>query len=107
MRIGTILKYKRINFLHYILSTDNEKSLYKFLETQWKFPDKGDWTETVKQDLKDFNIEIESDCQNLKNIPKEKFKKFVKNRAKEYEMRYHSVVKNKLSKIQNLQYKKL
>ena len=56
MRISTILKYRRINFLHYIVSSDHEKSLYKFFDTQWNYPDKGDWTLLVQQDLKDFNI---------------------------------------------------
>ena len=75
------------------------------MEVQWKFPDKGDWTETVKQDLKDFNIE--NDYEKFKKISKQKFKNFVKIRAKDYEMRYFYKIKSRLSKIQNLQYKKL
>ena len=105
LRIGTILKCKRINFLHYIISSDDDKSLYKFLDIQWKFPNKGDWTETVKQDLKDFKME--NNFQKFKNIPKQKFNKIVKIRAKEYEMRYFSDLKSEMSKIRNLQHKKL
>ena len=105
LRIGTILKCKRINFLHYIISSDDDKSLYKFLDIQWKFPNKGDWTETVKQDLKDFKME--NNFQKFKNITKQKFNKIVKIRAKEYEMRYFSDLKSEMSKIRNLQHKKL
>ena len=105
MRIQTILKCKRINFLHYIIKSDSEKSLHRFFKIQWMFPDKNDWTETVKQDLKDFDIE--NDLENFKTHSKEKFNKFVKNRAKEYEMRYFYKTKSQLSKIRNLQNKTL
>ena len=67
------------------------------MDLQWKFPTKGDWTETVKQDLKDFKME--DDYEYFKNIKKAKFNKFVKMKAKEFDMKYFSEVKSKLSKI--------
>ena len=33
MRIETILKSKRINFLHYIIKSDSEKSLHRFFKS--------------------------------------------------------------------------
>ena len=66
MRIGTILKCKRLSFLHYMIPSNTEKSLYKFLEIQWTFPNKNDWSETVKQDLKDFNME--DDYKSIKKF---------------------------------------
>lgn len=74
MRIDTILKCRRINFLHYIVSSDHEKSLYKFYDVQFKYPDKGDWTLLVQQDLKDFNIE--SDFQFFQKSSKKNLKSF-------------------------------
>ena len=52
LRIGTIIKCRRLNFLHYLLSTDKEKTLFKFFTAQWKYPNKSDWTETVRQETK-------------------------------------------------------
>lgn len=105
MRIETILKYRRINFLHYIISTNNEKSLYKFFDTQWRFPDKGDWTETVKQDLTDFDIDF--NVHDFRKTKTETFKKFLKLKANEFELKYLSLQKSKLSKIRHLNFKKL
>ena len=56
MRISTIIKCRRLNFLHYLLSSDKKKTLFKFFETQWKYPHVNDWTVTVRQDLEDFYI---------------------------------------------------
>ena len=44
----------------------------KFFWTQWRNPTKGDWTETVKQDLKDFKIGIEDITAKSKNVVSQK-----------------------------------
>ena len=104
LRISTIIKCRRINFLHYLISTDKNKMLYKFFATQWKYPNKNDWTETVRQDLKDLSI-----SENLNFIEKksqQSFKTLVKSKAIEYEMKYLNKKKEPMSKMEDLDYNK-
>ena len=56
--------------------------LRQFFNTQWKYSSKNDWTEQVKEDLKDFDISDEI-CE-LKGISNLRFKKLVKIKAKEF-----------------------
>ena len=51
--ISVILKARRVNYLHSILSRDEKGMLYSLFITQWYNPTKGDWTEQVKSDLSD------------------------------------------------------
>ena len=86
LSLGTTIKARRINFLHYLLST-------------------GDWTEQVKIDLADFHI-----LPNLNEIKKKSkncFKKMVKIKAKEYELSTLLKRKQTHTKMSNLSYSKL
>ena len=65
LRIGTMIKARRINFLHYLLNRKETEMLYQIFSVQWNQPTKNDWTNLVKQDLQDFKIEM-----NLSNIKK-------------------------------------
>ena len=56
--------------------------LKKFFLTQWYQPCEGDWTETVKQNLEEFNIPC--NFESIKSKSRESFKRLVKIRAKEY-----------------------
>ena len=76
--------------------------LYKFFETQYKYPIKDDWTLQVIEDLDDFGI---SSCFDyLKSKSKNAFKRLVKIKSKEYALNY---LKMKHSKMDNLVYNKL
>ena len=80
--INVIVKARRINYLHYLVTRNQSEMLYKFFITQWNNPCRGDWTETVKKDLED--MEITSDFNYLKSKSTEAFKKLVKEKAREY-----------------------
>ena len=54
--IGIIIQARRINYLQYLVSRSESEMLYKFFITQWNSPCTGDWTETFRQDLEDFDI---------------------------------------------------
>ena len=64
--IKTILKARRINHLHYLVTRKSEEMLAKFFITQWKYPSPGDWTEQVKEDLKDFGMLADFDFMRSK-----------------------------------------
>ena len=104
-RIGTIIKARRINFLHTLLSTSEKEMTYKVLLAQWNHPVKQDWTEQVREDLSEFRIEPNLD--SLKNKSSNAFKKFVKIKASEYEFRKLMELKQKHSKMDSLSYSRL
>ena len=105
LSINTIIKARRINYLHNLLkSGENEMIVKKFL-AQWYQPVKLDWTEQVKQDLSDFKINLS--FEEMKAKSKMSFKKYVKTKALEYEFSRLMGVKQSHSKMDNLSYSKL
>ena len=55
--IKTIIKARRLNYLHYLTTRDKTEMLYKFCTAQWKHPaTSGEWTEEVKVNLAEFKI---------------------------------------------------
>ena len=76
--------------------------LYSFFITQWNNPCKGDWSEYVKQDLKDF--QIHQSFQEIQSKSKYTFKKLVKSKAEEFALTSLIDLKNTHSKMDNLNY---
>ena len=107
LRIQTIIKCRRVNFLHYLISSNKEKSLHKFFMAQWNYPVRNDWTHDVKKDLNDFGII--DDLEVIRTTSKEAFKRLVKMKARDYERieLLNKVDKEELSKMENLQFDKL
>ena len=103
--VGVIIQSRRLNYLHRILTSDKSGMLYKFFLAQWNNPSKGDWTEQVKADLKEFGLSVDFD--GIASKSKEAFKKVVKSRAKEIAFRKLSKIKNEHSKMSNLDYSEL
>ena len=103
--IGLIIKKRRLNYLHSILQRRDADMLYSFFITQWHNPCRGDWTEQVKNDLKEFNIP--QDFQHITSKSKESYKKIV--RAKSEEIAFGKLVdmKGRHTKMQNIYYSKL
>ena len=85
MPISVILKVRRLNYLHNILTGPKSGTLYKFFMIQWLNPSRGDWTEQVKLDLDDFKIN--RDLKWMASISKNSFKRIVKTKATEYALR--------------------
>ena len=54
--IETILKGRRLVYLHYLTQRNSETMLKRFFLTQWKYPTCGDWTEQVRLDLDEFGL---------------------------------------------------
>ena len=102
--IKTIIKARRINYLHTILIRD-EGMLRRFFQAQWNYPSPGDWTEQVKMDLIDFGIEV--DLQLIKSKSTEVFKSLVKGKAYEYAFDNLMEKKEEHSKLEHLFYYQL
>ena len=71
---------RRCNFLWYLLSQDEDSLLGRFFKAQCDSPTRGDWVSTVKQDLKD--LEIEMNFDQIRDYTKEAFKETVKKQVK-------------------------
>ena len=103
--IGVMIKARRINYFHYLLTRDESEMLSQFFTTQWKMPCKGDWTETVKVNLEEFDIPCE--FENLKCKSQESFKRSVKVKAQEYALHILTEKQEKHSKMDNLYYSEI
>ena len=103
--INVIIKARRVNYLHSILSGNKSGMLYSFFITQWHTPSRGDWTEAVKKDLNDFHIPCSFDFIIKKS--KEAFKRLVKVKAKEFAIQNLKTKKETHSKLRNLAYDEL
>ena len=83
--MGIIIKARRLNYLHNILSRDPDSMLYRFSITQHNFPCKGDWSEIVKKDLEDFDIN--NSFHFIKSKSKGVFKKLIKQKSREFALK--------------------
>ena len=66
---------------------------------------KGDWTETVKDDLKE--LEINKNFMEITNMSKEKFKQIVKEQTEKYAFKFLIQIHDKNKKTKGCQYVKL
>ena len=105
LRVGTIIKARRINFLHYLLNRSVTEMISQIFCVQWNHPVKNDWSNFVKQDLSDFKIE--TNLSEIKNKSVMSFKDLVKKKAVEYEYNQLMKLKQTHSKVNNLCYTKL
>ena len=104
--IETIIKSRRINYLHYLCTRNESEMLYKFFSTQWRLPtNRKDWTEMVKADLEDFDISADLDLIKAKSA--DSFKNMVKVKSKEFAWKKFMGDKIDHSKLDNLWYSDL
>ena len=105
LTIGTILKLRRVNFLHYLVNLEQNTMLYKFFNVQWKYPIRNDWTAQVKKDLNDFQLPHNLDFFRGKS--KEAFKLLSKSKAQNFELDRLLTLKENKSKLKSLSYNEL
>ena len=104
LRIGTVIKARRIIFLHYLLNRKATEMISQVFSVQWSQPNKNDWTVLVKQDLRDFNIE--ENLSTIKGKSEWSFKNLVRIKAHKYEFNNLLDIKQLHSKMNNLEYSK-
>ena len=103
--INAIIKARRINYLHYLVSLEDTEMLSRFFQSQWRFPIKNDWVNQVKDDFKDFNLNYQ--LSEIKLISKTSWKKRVKLKMKEYSLDQLNKLKGNHSKMEELFYPEL
>ena len=105
LNIGTILKMRRLNFLHYLLKCDDKSVLKRFFQVQDKFPVEDDWSVQARLDLNDFGIP--SDLNYVQSKSKNSFKKLVKKQARRFAFMKFKDEQKDHSKMSKLEYKEL
>ena len=100
-----IIKCRRINFLHYLLTRNEDELVFKFFKAQLRNPSKGDWTNIVKQDIEDFGITETFD--EISKLSKSAFKKKVAIACRQFTLNKLLNLKEGHSKGANLVYNKL
>ena len=104
-RIGTIIKVRRLNFLHAMVRLDKSEMLSKFFHAQWEKPVKFDWVLDVQENLVEFDLPTR--LVDIQTMSKYKFKNLVKERAKQYELKQLLEISKEKSKMKNLTYTEL
>ena len=107
MSIATTIKARRVNYLHYLVKLPEKEMLSQFFNCQWLEESKFDWTRQVKMDLADFNLPTDLGWIMKKSVFS--WKKLVKKRAKDFELRIFLEMKEEKnkSKLKNLNYETL
>ena len=80
LSFGTIIKVRRLNFLHYLLKLNKSEMLYKFFIAQWNNPIKSDWTLEAKLNLVEFGIT--TSLEAIEKMSKNSFKSLVQKRRR-------------------------
>ena len=100
------IKAKRILYLHYILTSDQDETLAKVFWAQKKDPIEGDWWLTIQNDLCEFGLDHYS-LNDIQQMKKEKFKEIVKEKCTKSAFDYLISEKQKQTKMENLNYVEL
>ena len=103
--ISVIIKSRRVIYLHYLANLKKGEMLYEVFKTQWQYPGKDDWTETVRADLTDLGLNL--NLEHLRSISKNSFKRLVKLKSKQFALEGLSKMKEKHSKMKDLYYSEL
>ena len=88
LSIGTILKARRVNYLHYLATRKQSDKLFKVFSPQWNNPGRDDWAVQVRVDLSDFKLD------ELRRQSQAQFKQLVK-RSKAQEFEFSRLIKLK------------
>ena len=103
--VNFLLMKKRLEYLQYILQQPEESLIHQVLMAMIKNPQKNDWIESIRKDMKDLNIQLT--FKNIKDTTKEKFKAFLKKVIEEKAFEHLSALKETHSKMADLKYRNL
>ena len=103
--LSYIIKYRRLMYLHHILTRNQNSLIFETFNAQDKFPAKDDWVLTIKDDLKYFDINLS--YEQIRKLSKYSFKKYLKKIIKAKVLKDLNEVKKEHTKMKNLTYVKL
>ena len=100
-----LIQAKRLMFLHYILTRNEDEIVYKVYQMQKSSPVKGDWSELIKEDLKLFELNhlTEDEIGKMKKV---EWKKLVKDAMNYQAFKYLTDNIKGMTKAKDLVYDK-
>ena len=78
--IESMLKARRVNYIHYLATQKPKDMMYTVFITQWRQPTEGDWNLQARLDLTDLGME--DDLGWIKQKSKQAFTNSVKVKVK-------------------------
>ena len=84
--IHVTLKARRVNYLHYLATLEENSMLHQVVTIQWKYPVKDNWTLKVNENLKELDLSLSLD--EIKKKSEYSFKRLVKIKAEEFTLNY-------------------
>ena len=103
--IKFILKMRRAMYLHHILKRPPGELIRKFYEAQKCKPSKGDWSQTVAQNISEINLNLSD--QKISQMSKYKFRKLLKKKIHIAAFNYLMEKKQSHSKMSDIEYRDL
>ena len=100
-----ILKSRRLSYLHNILQKPDNEMIKKIYETQKINPSPGDFSELIKDDM--ISISLKMTETEISKLRKQKFKDIVKKKVRNAAFEYLNSMKQKHSKMRNIEYDSL
>ena len=100
-----LVKQRRLNFLHYILSQEKESIIYRVFETQNRNRNKKDWVTSVEKDIEELELNIS--FEEIKEMTKDRWKNIVKNTIQQKTFMKLEAKKQTHSKVKDLEHIRL
>ena len=100
------IKYKRIMFLHHILTRETDSLISQVYQAQVQKPVKGDWCLVVREDLSTLGLDHLND-EKIKEMSKDALQKVVKENINKTALHNLKLEKNKLKKLNDERYTEL
>ena len=103
--IRYVIMTRRLLFLQYILKEKGDSLIHSFLVAQMEDTKKGDWWETVQNDI--MEIELNLSLSEIKMMSAESFKDLVKTNISKAALLWLNMEKQRSKKTGNIQYSDL
>ena len=100
-----LIRQRRLNFLHYILTQGADSMIFKVFNKQSQNRQKKDWVTTVLKDLELVGLNVT--FADIQAMNKTKWKNIVKLHIREKSLQYLQEIKQKHSKVKELKHVKL
>ena len=97
-----VITSRRMNYLKHIHMLEEHELVKRIFQAQRDDPKKGDWCESVKNDLETFNI----DEDKLKTLNKNQAKKYIKEQIYDKAFKDLKISQSNHSKVKNIKYEK-
>ena len=92
-------------FLHYNLNEEDKSLIKQVLQEQIKNPVKNDWILTVREDMEE--LEIGLDFQDIEELSKDAFKRFIDKKIEGKVLRYLNNIKSNHKKVSHIKHESL